>query len=160
DLQAGHDLARGKDADLELVVGRLGDVLRQVLGAAIERVERLGEARRHAPFEVGHRLGDGGRRHGGAGRRTHAGAAQGLAPVHEGPPLQQVLALGVGYQRKYISPSASAPTTMRYQAKAAKPCRLMKRTKGRTTTRAAKKATTKPSAMVPPPARSSVLRFL
>ena len=46
-------------ADLELVVGRLGDVLGEGLAGAVQRVERLGEARGQAPFQLRHRLRDG-----------------------------------------------------------------------------------------------------
>src|SRR5262249_33057509 len=42
------------------------DVLRQHFARAIERVERLGKARRQAPFELRHRLRDG-----RCGKRTH-----------------------------------------------------------------------------------------
>ena len=45
-LQAGHDLARGEDLDLELAVGDVRDLLGEHLAAAIDRVERLREARR------------------------------------------------------------------------------------------------------------------
>ena len=53
DLQAGHDLAGGEDADLELVVGEGRDALGEVLARAIDRVERLGEARGQAPLHSG-----------------------------------------------------------------------------------------------------------
>src|SRR5262249_33069370 len=60
-LQAGDDLAGGEDLNLELVVGRLGDVFGEGLGGAVERVERLRKARGQAPFHLGRRLRDGGR---------------------------------------------------------------------------------------------------
>jgi hypothetical protein len=53
-LQAGHDLARGEDADLELVVGESGDALGKELAGAIDRVERLGEARGETPLHFRH----------------------------------------------------------------------------------------------------------
>ena len=51
-LQAGHDFAAGEHLDLELVVGGLGDLLGQHDRAAIERIERLRPAGRHAPLQV------------------------------------------------------------------------------------------------------------
>ena len=56
--------------------------------------------------------------------------------------------------------SATVPTTMRYHANTPKPCRLMKRTNGFTTTSAARKATTNPIAITPPAFQSSVFQFL
>ena len=53
-----------------------------------------------------------------------------------------------------------APTTMRHQAKSAKPWRETNPRKPRTTTSADRKATTKPSAMSSPALMSIVLRFL
>ena len=67
-LQAGNDFARRKHLDLELVVGHFGDVFRQLLGAAIDRVERLREARRQAPLDLGRGLRNGRRGNGGRGR--------------------------------------------------------------------------------------------
>ena len=52
-LQARHDFAGGEHLDLEFVVGHLGDVFRQLLGAAVDRVERLREARGQAPLDFG-----------------------------------------------------------------------------------------------------------
>ena len=76
-LQARNDLAGGEDLDLELVVGQRRDALRDVLGAAIERIERLRPAGRHAPLDLGHRLRN---RRGGDGRRcgTDAGDSHAL----------------------------------------------------------------------------------
>ena len=85
DLQAGHDLAGGEDADLELVVGQAGDALGEVLARAEDRVERLGKARREAPFDLGHRLRDGRRgdgRRGGDSRTADTGRAQEFATLH------------------------------------------------------------------------------
>ena len=50
-LQRRHDLAGGKDLDLELVVGRLRDVFGERLASAVQRVERLRPARGQSPFE-------------------------------------------------------------------------------------------------------------
>ncbi len=76
-LERGNDLAGGKDLDLELVVGQRGDALGDVLGAAVQRVERLGPAGRHPPLHLGHRLGDGGSRDSGRGG-AEAGDADAL----------------------------------------------------------------------------------
>jgi hypothetical protein len=55
-LEARHDFSGGEDLDLELVVGRLRDQLAHDFRAAIERIERFRPARRHAPFDLRHRL--------------------------------------------------------------------------------------------------------
>jgi hypothetical protein len=72
-LQRGHDFAGREDLDLEFAVGQVGDHLGHDLGAAIDRVERLREARCQAPFHLGVGLRDG--RHGN--RRGHRGAGSG-----------------------------------------------------------------------------------
>jgi hypothetical protein len=51
-LQAGDDLTRGEDLDLELVAGGRGDALGHLLGRAVDGVERLGEARGEAPLDL------------------------------------------------------------------------------------------------------------
>ena len=56
-LQAGHDLAGREHLDLELVVGHLGDRLGEHLRGREQRVERLREARREAPFDLRRRTG-------------------------------------------------------------------------------------------------------
>ena len=83
-LQCRHDLAGGEGADLEAVVRHLADHLGEQLGAAIQRVQRLGEAGRHAPLHFRHRLGDGrrGQRGGGRGRGADAGAPDEFATIH------------------------------------------------------------------------------
>ena len=82
-LQAGNDLAAGKGLDLELVVGHRRDALADEVGAAVQRVERLGPARRLAPFDLGHRLRDrrrgDGRRGGDAERRCATALPQEFA---------------------------------------------------------------------------------
>ena len=85
DLQTRNDLAGRKDANLELVVGKGRDALGEELAGAIDRVERLGEARRHAPLHLGHRLGN--RRSGqdasGGDRRTaNSSRANEFATLH------------------------------------------------------------------------------
>ena len=76
-LQAGNDLAAGKGLDLELVVGQRGNALADEVGAAVQRVERLGPARRLPPLDLGHRLRDR-RGRDGRGRGTKAGDAHAL----------------------------------------------------------------------------------
>ncbi len=85
-LQARHDLAGGKDADLEFVVGDAGDALGEVLARAIDRVERLGEARGEPPLHFRHGLRDG--RCGERGARgdcgtADTGGAQKLTTLHD-----------------------------------------------------------------------------
>jgi hypothetical protein len=50
-LQARRDFAGGEHLDLEFVVGHLGDVFRQLFSAAVDRVERLWEARGQPPLD-------------------------------------------------------------------------------------------------------------
>ena len=57
-LQAGNDLAAGEGLDLELVVGHRRNALADEVGAAVQRVERLGPACRLPPLDLGHRLRD------------------------------------------------------------------------------------------------------
>jgi hypothetical protein len=64
DLQSRYDFACGEWLDLELVVGGLANRLGHQLGGAMQCVERLRPACRHAPFDLGHRLGDRRCRHG------------------------------------------------------------------------------------------------
>ena len=150
-LQARDDLARREGADLELVVGRLGHDLGEVLDAAVQRVERLGEARGQAPVELGRGLGDGGRRDRAGGRRgggADTGGAEEFATLHEETPgssmkIARLMTRDPGRQkpqRMSNRTSANAPTAMRYQANTPKPWRLTKRTNGFTTTRADRNA--------------------
>src|SRR5664279_3311530 len=65
DLQAGNDFAGGKGLELEFIIGGFADRLGHLLGAAMQRIQRLRPACRHAPFDLRHRLrnrrrGDGG----------------------------------------------------------------------------------------------------
>src|SRR5439155_26394072 len=91
-LQARHDLAGVKDADLELVVGEAGDALGEVLAGAVDGVERLGKARRQTPFDLRHRLRD--RRGSERGARSDSrpadtGRAQEFTTLHVYPPKLQ-----------------------------------------------------------------------
>jgi hypothetical protein len=63
-LQARHDFACGERLDLEFIVGGFADRFRHHLGAAVQRIERFRPARRHAPFDLRHRLRDGRRGNG------------------------------------------------------------------------------------------------
>ena len=81
-LQAGHDFAGREDLDLEFVVGHFGDALGEIFAAAIERIERLRPARRHAPFDLRHRLRDGRRRNGGRGGKPDARGFQEFTTFH------------------------------------------------------------------------------
>src|SRR5262249_31505164 len=58
-LQAGYDLACGEHLDLKLVLAEFSDPLGHVFGRAIERVERLGPARRQPPAQLRHGLSNG-----------------------------------------------------------------------------------------------------
>ena len=80
-----QQIAGGEDADLELVVGEGRDALGEEFARAIDRVERLGEARGQTPFHFGHRLSDGRRceRAGdGCGATAHTGGPQELTTLH------------------------------------------------------------------------------
>jgi hypothetical protein len=88
-LQTGDQFTGREDLDLEFVVGHFGDLLRHHLGAAIDGVERLREARCEAPFDLGRglrdrRRGNGGHR--GAGRRN----LQKLTTLHSSSPFAGV----------------------------------------------------------------------
>ena len=80
-LRRADDFACGERLDLELAVRGFVDELRDDFGRAVDGIERLREARLQAPFDLGHRLGDGrcgdGRR-GGADR----GGLQKLTTFH------------------------------------------------------------------------------
>jgi hypothetical protein len=85
-LQAGHNLAGGKDLDLEFVVRDIGDVLCKILAAAIQRVERLRPTRSEPPFQLRHRLRD--RRRGNRrSSKPRAGGAQEFTAFHSFLPV-------------------------------------------------------------------------
>ena len=82
-LQARNDFAGGKYLNLEFVVGHFRDVFRELGRAVVNGVERLREARRHAPFDLGRGLRDrrrGHRRGGGTG----CGNFQKITTLHSG----------------------------------------------------------------------------
>ena len=58
-LQARHDLARGKGLNLELAVSRLGHVFGKGLASAVDGVERFWPACRQSPSDLRRRLGNG-----------------------------------------------------------------------------------------------------
>jgi len=78
------DLARGEDADLELAAGDCLDALGDHLGAAVDRVEALREARSTAPADARQRGGlcDGLRYREPAARGGCRAAAQKLPAIH------------------------------------------------------------------------------
>ena len=80
--KAGHDLAGGKNLNLEFVVGRFSHRLGEDLRRAIDGVERFREARGQPPFELGHGLRDRGLgdRGGGGGKPRRL---QELTTFHE-----------------------------------------------------------------------------
>ena len=89
DLQARDDFAGGEGADLELAVRHLADHLGEQLGAAVERVERLGEARRQTPLHFRHALRDRRCGHGRCrrdARRAHACRLDELPTLHSSSP--------------------------------------------------------------------------
>ncbi len=81
DLQAGDDFAGREDLHLNLLSVISRDGLREGLGGAVDRVERLREARRHAPADLGRRLGDGRLGDDGGGRASRGGG-QKLTTLH------------------------------------------------------------------------------
>ena len=79
--------AGGEHLDLKFVVAHLRDALAEIFAAAVERIERLRPARRHAPFDFRHRLRDRRRGDSGRGRESHAGRFQELTTFHCVSPL-------------------------------------------------------------------------
>src|SRR5262249_21006651 len=86
DAERGHDLARREDSDLELAPRELLDALGDELGAAVDGIEALGEARGAAPADLRQRgrLRDG-LRDGGGACDGHAAACEELASIHGYP---------------------------------------------------------------------------
>jgi hypothetical protein len=82
-LQARHDLAGGKHLDLEFVVGHVSDVFGDLGRAAIDRVQRLREARGHAPLDLGRGLRDRGRGHRGSRRGASCRNFQEITTLHQ-----------------------------------------------------------------------------
>jgi len=74
-LQAGDDLAGGEDADVELAAGDLAQAVGEQLGTAVQRVDALREARRHAPLDLGQPGLDGGGGDGSGRSDTGSGAS-------------------------------------------------------------------------------------
>ena len=79
-LQAGDDFARCEDLDVELAAGDFLDVFRHGLRAAVNRVERFGEGRGHAPVDGGQILRE---RGGGNGCGCRSGGATERAFANE-----------------------------------------------------------------------------
>jgi hypothetical protein len=80
--EGGHQFAAGMDRNGELATGGFADCLRKSLGCAVDRVERLGEARRQAPADRRRRLGMNRRRCTGSQDAGNAGVLQKLATFH------------------------------------------------------------------------------
>ena len=80
-----HDFAGGENLDLEFVVGRFGDRLGEHFRRAVDRVERLREARGQPPFQFRRRLRDRRRGDRGGGEPTPA-AFEELTTFHVTPP--------------------------------------------------------------------------
>src|SRR5262249_59319038 len=81
----GKDFAGGEDANLELAVRHLAAHLGKKLGAAVQRVERFGEARRQTPLHFRHALGNRrcrNRRRSGNSRGTDARGPDKLPTLH------------------------------------------------------------------------------
>jgi len=97
-LQRRHELAGRVRRDVELAVGGRADAVAEHFGAAVDRVERLREARCEPPLDRRHRLRDGrlGKRGHGRrrGDRAHgARAAEELTSFHErGLPVMKATA--------------------------------------------------------------------
>src|SRR5262249_61246597 len=89
-IQSGHDLTRSKHLYLEFVVGQLRHRLGENFGSAINRVERLREARRAAPLKLRHRLRNGGHGHtrGRGGNAGQPGGFEKFATFHGFPPQE------------------------------------------------------------------------
>ena len=81
-LQARNDFAAGEGLDLELVVGGFGNELGHHLDGAPKRVERFRPARRQAPFDLRHRLRDGGGGQGSGARRANTGDLEKISSLH------------------------------------------------------------------------------
>jgi hypothetical protein len=86
-LERRHDLATREALDLEFVIGRLGDIFGYRFGSAIWNVERFRKARRQAPFDLRHRLGDRRRGQGGGGK-SRSRCLQKSAAFHDGIPVR------------------------------------------------------------------------
>ena len=80
-LQTRHDLAGGKNLNLELIVAGLGNCVGEGFPGSVNGVERFGKARGQSPPEFRHGLRN--RRLGnGAHRGCQAGSPQELAAFH------------------------------------------------------------------------------
>src|SRR4051812_38350201 len=86
-LESWNQLACLKDLNLELVVGHSRDFLGKILATAVNRVERLREARCKAPLDLRRRLRN--RRRGDRGRGgADCGNFQKITTLHSGISLR------------------------------------------------------------------------
>ena len=81
-LQAGDDFAAGEGLDLELVVGGIGNVLGHYFDSTPQGVERFWPACRQTPFELRHRLRDGGCCQGSGARRANTRDLEKIPSLH------------------------------------------------------------------------------
>src|SRR5260221_359863 len=81
-LQPWHYFAGGEELYLKLFVGGFGDRFGQRLGSAVQRIKRFRQARRHAPFDFGHRLRDRWRRQGGSTCHAYSSDLDKVASLH------------------------------------------------------------------------------
>src|SRR5690606_847489 len=86
DLERRHDFAGGKGAELELVVGRLGDALGDLFRPAEKSVQALRKARCQAPLEFRLALGASRRRDRAAGKPNAGGLQERASPDSPYPP--------------------------------------------------------------------------
>ena len=81
-LQAGNDFAGGEGLDLEFVVGGFANEFGHQFDATPQGVERFWPARRQAPFQLRHRLRDGGSRQRCSASRANASDLEKLSSFH------------------------------------------------------------------------------
>jgi hypothetical protein len=81
-LEGSDNFARRERLDLELALSRFGHELRQEVGATIDGVEGLREARGQAPADFGIGLGDG-RLCNGTGSEAGASGCEKIAAFHK-----------------------------------------------------------------------------
>jgi len=84
-LQAGNDFATGEHTDLELALGQFGNALGDEFTAAVDGVQALGKAGRHAPLDLRQALRQSGSGN-GAGSGADSGGLQERTSFHRSPP--------------------------------------------------------------------------
>ena len=103
-LKGRHDFTRTEDADLEFLLGEIGDRLGEQLACAIERIECLWKRGRKPPSQGGSGLRDGGRgdSRSGSGKSN---APEKFPAIHDRPPLK----LGSSIEAHRVSSLTRAP---------------------------------------------------